>query len=473
MANSKNLVLNKKKPSSKIPPLSKKTPLAQSLQRFLVDFFNCQQLANPQLVVGFSGGLDSSVLLHLLHIASRKIAFKLHAHHVHHGLSPNADTWADFCQQQCRQLNVALTVTKINVDKFNGLGLEAAARKARYLSLQASSADFIVLGHHQDDQAETLLLQLARGAGVKGMAGMAVQDTKRKLLRPLLNVPRITLEAYAKQHKLTWIEDESNTDTQFDRNFMRHFVLPVLKKQYPVIAQTISRSAQHLAQASYLLDDLAQLDAKNCRFDFSEPSKLWLQPLANLSVSRINNCLRWWLSLNNLQMPSAAQLQQVVQQLFDAKADSAIKIKLAQKADAAEKLTLRRYQHFAYIVKDIAPYEPINLLWQNEETLVLPDNSSLFFNKKMGEGLSLRMVNNAELRIKNREGGERFLPELGRPSRDLKVMLQTHAMPPWQRNRLPLIFLDEKLVLIPNIAVDASLKASTNELGLCVDWVRE
>lgn len=460
MANLKNL------------PVSKKTPLSQQINQFLVDVFTSQHLANPQLVVGFSGGIDSSVLLHLLHHARKNLPFKLAAHHVHHGLSPNADVWADFCQEQCSQLNIPFTVTKVIINKNSGLGIEAASREARYLALHSNSTDFIVLAHHQDDQAETLLLQLARGAGVKGLAGMAAIDAKRKLLRPLLNVPRAALEAYAKQHKLAWIEDESNSDTHFDRNFMRHAVLPTLNKQYPAIAQTISRTAQQLAQASHLLDDLAELDAKVCEFDLCEPSKLWLQPLANLSVARINNCLRWWLFQNNLQMPSDAQLRQIVLQLLHAKADSAIKIDVVNKVDSLKKVTLRRYQHFAYVVQDIAPFKPVNLLWQGEEIVVLPDNSYLNFSKKMGEGLNLRSIESTKLRIKNREGGERFQPEMGRPSRDLKVMLQTHAMPPWQRSQLPLIYIDEKLVLIPNIAVDAHLKVSADELGLSVDWVR-
>ena len=460
MANLKNL------------PLSKKTPLLQQINDFLVDVFTSQHLANPQLVVGYSGGLDSSVLLHLLHRARKNLPFKLKAHHVHHGLSPNADAWAGFCQDQCSQLNIALTVTKVIINKNSGLGLEASARAARYQALQTSNNHFIVLAHHQDDQVETLLLQLARGAGVKGLAGMAVIDVKRKLLRPLLNVPRITLEAYAKQHKLTWIEDESNTDTRFDRNFMRHAVLPTLSEKYPAISQTISRTAELLAQASHLLNDLAELDAKNCQFDSCEPNKLWIQPLANLSVARINNCLRWWLFKNNLQMPSTAQLQQIVLQMFNAKVDSSIKIDVVNKVDSLKKTTLRRYQHFAYVVPDVTPYEPINLLWQGEEKLVLPDHSCLNFSKKMGEGLNLRSIENTNLRLKNREGGERFQPVIGRPSRDLKVMLQTHSMPPWQRSQLPLIFMDEKLVLIPSIAVDAHLKASADELGLCVDWVR-
>ena len=235
---------------------SKKLPANKTLQyqlkTFLADIFLSQSLVNPKLVVGFSGGLDSCVLLHLLAECRQTLSFQLQAYHVHHGLSPNADAWADFCQDVCSKLNIPFTLSKVEINRNSGTGLEAAAREARYRALQSSGADFICLAHHQDDQAETLLLQLARGAGVKGLAGMA--GLNKKLLRPLLDVSRVDLERYAKQHQLAWIEDESNIDTKFDRNFMRHEVLPKLEKKYPAIRQTISRAAQHMAVSYTHLD---------------------------------------------------------------------------------------------------------------------------------------------------------------------------------------------------------------------------
>ena len=167
--------------------------LVQQMQQTLENVFISCNVVNPLLAVAFSGGLDSYVLLHVLHAARKNITFQLQAHHVHHGLSVNADYWANFCQSTCHQLNIHLTVSRVSIQNKIGLGFEATARKARYEALTANNADFIVLAHHQDDQAETLLLQLARGAGVKGLAGMAALDINRKLLRPFLNVPRIEL----------------------------------------------------------------------------------------------------------------------------------------------------------------------------------------------------------------------------------------------------------------------------------------
>ena len=449
MANSKKL------PASKV--------LEHRLKVLLVDVFTQKKLANPKLVLAFSGGLDSTVLLHLLAECRKTLSFQLSAQHVHHGLSPNADAWADFCRNFCKQLNIPLTISAVKVNKNNGLGLEATAREARYKTLLSVDADFICLAHHQDDQAETLLLQLARGAGVKGLAGMAA--VSEKLLRPLLYVQRSHLGAYAKQHQLIWIEDESNADTRFDRNFMRHKVLPILEESYPSIRQTLSRSAQHMADANELLDELALIDALQANFDLNKNATISLSTLKNLSESRVNNCLRWWLAQNGLQMPSQQQLQQITQQLMHAKQDAAIKLKVS------ESCTLRRYQNRAYLVQELPQNAPINWLWQGEDVIDLPNKTQLIFSKKMGKGISLRKIENAKLRIKFREGSERFKPQLGRPHRSLKVMLQNIEMPPWQREQLPLIFMDNTLVVIPNIGVDANLQASIDEMGLVVNWI--
>jgi tRNA(Ile)-lysidine synthase len=222
------------------------------------------------------------------------------------------------------------------------------------------------------------------------------------------------------------------------------------------------------------LDELAQMDALQAGFDAKTSttiglSTLSLSTLKNLSENRVNNCLRWWLGQNGLQMPSQQQLQQMSQQLLHAKSDANIALKIS------ENLTLRRYQNRAYLVPQMPPImppnTPINLLWQGEASVILPDNSCLIFTQKMGEGFALNRFKNIKLRIKNREGGERFKPELGRPSRSLKVILQNADMPPWQREQLPLIFMDETLVVIPNIGVDAGLQAGGDEVGLLVTWL--
>ncbi len=451
---------------------SKKLPANKTLQyqlrTFLADIFLSQSLVNPKLVVGFSGGLDSCVLLHLLAECRQTLPFQLQAHHVHHGLSPNADAWADFCRGVCTKLNIPFTLSKVEINRNSGTGLEAAAREARYKALLASGADFICLAHHQDDQAETLLLQLARGAGVKGLAGMA--GLNKKLLRPLLDVPRAVLERYAQQHQLAWIEDESNIDTKFDRNFVRHEVLPKLEKKYPAIRQTIGRAAQHMAEADLLLDELAEMDVANCQSSQHDSRQLALQPLAALSAVRIKNALRWWLAQHACDVPSAAQLQQISQQLLYAKADASVKIKVA------ENLILRRFQGRAYLVKNVpenaedAARSTFSLVWQGERMIILPDQSRLLFSEKQGEGIALQHLETKELMIRYRRGGETIKPEQSRPTRRLNALLQAASIPPWQRERLPLLFIDVDLALLPDIAIDVRYQAKPDEMGLQVIW---
>ena len=443
----------------------KKSSLEHQLKTFLANAFLRQKLLNPKLMLAFSGGLDSCVLLHLLAQAKKNIPFQLAAQHIHHGLSANADDWAAFCQDACHRLNIPFSITHVTANQ-TGLGIEAAAREARYNALLQIDANYILLAHHQDDQAETFLLQLARGAGVKGLAAMPVENGK--LLRPLLDVPRKTLLDYAKQHRLIWVEDESNTNTQFDRNFIRHDILPILQKKYPSICQTISRSAKHMAEANDLLDEIAAQDIEACAVD----SQLNLQHLQQLSPARTYNALRWWLVKCDCNLPSTAQLQQITQQLFNAKTDATVKIKVSNTH------SMRRYRNFVFLLADkILDKIPnnlkvpaINLLWQGEAVVQLPDGSRLLFTQQLGQGFAINRMPNIKLRIKNREGGERFRPDLGRPSRSLKTVLQTCEIPPWQRAQLPLIFMDETLVIIPDIGVDANMQANKDEMGLLASW---
>jgi tRNA(Ile)-lysidine synthase len=276
----------------------------------------------------------------------------------------------------------------------------------------------------------------------------------------LLHVPRKALLEYAQKNKLAWIEDESNADTKLDRNFIRHEILPILAKQYPAIRQTISRSAQHMAQANDLLDEIAEQDVQTCL----QQKTLNLQLLKQISHARIDNALRWWLLQNNCNLPSKAQLQQISQQLFTAKTDASVKIKVSNSH------TLQRYRNCAYIQVNIETAPAMNLLWQGEDVVQLPDGSRLIFTQTLGQGFALNRVPNIKLRIQCRQGGERFRPQAGRPSRSLKTVLQNCEIAPWQRAHLPLIFMDETLVIIPNIGVDASFAADSDELGLLVKW---
>jgi tRNA(Ile)-lysidine synthase len=433
----------------------------QQVLDFLTPVLSSNSQSPVKLCLAFSGGLDSCVLLSALLHAQKKLNFELNAMHVHHGLSPNADAWADFCVESCKVLKVPLQVVHVKVDKKAGLGIEAAARQARYQALLNYDADFIVLAHHQDDQAETFLLQLLRGAGVKGLSAMAAFDAKRRLLRPLLDVCRAEIEAYASDAKLKWVEDESNQDIHYDRNFIRHELTPVLKQRFPSFQTALARSASHMAEASSLLDDLATLDAETCIQD----SRLNLLGLAKLSEARAKNLMRWWLTGLGFSLPSKERLDEILQQLLHAKADATIKLLID-----GQNASLRRYQGFAF-VETVAEVAPIAMVWQGESELSLPDGSKLLFERKLGEGLALDRLGGHKLRIAHRKGGERFKPDLHRPTRTLKHLLQEANMPPWLRDRLPLIYFDDALAVVPDIGVNCLMQATEKELGLVISWI--
>jgi tRNA(Ile)-lysidine synthase len=436
------------------------------IQAQVVQFLNLAlaSKAAPSLLLAFSGGVDSCVLLHALVQAKKTLDVNLQVMHVHHGLSPNADAWADFCANTCAGYQVPFACVKVQVEKGAGLGLEAAAREARYQALLAANADVILLAHHQDDQAETLLLQLLRGAGLKGLSAMASQDAQRSLLRPLLDISRLEIEAYAQAAQLTWIEDESNLDTQYDRNYCRHEVMPVLKARFPAAGATLARSASHMAEAADLLDELAQIDAQICVFE----GRIDVACLSALSLPRAKNLFRWWLLSLHFLAPSKERLDDMLKQLSNAGADATIKIVLNKATDTY----LRRYQGFAYIETNHPEHATeIAMIWQGEAALTMPDGTQLVFERKQGEGLAVDRLGGHKLRIASRQGGERFKPDLARPTRTLKHLLQEANMPPWLRERLPLIYLDDTLAVVPNIGVDCMMQASEQEIGLVVSWL--
>ena len=453
--------------SKKLPANNLAEKKADSLQGhlklFLVSFFKQYNLARPTLLVAYSGGLDSTVLLHAMQQLQSDLPFHLSAMHVHHGLSQHADDWANFCEKNCANLGVPLQQVQVHVEQDAGLGTEAAARAARYQALQATTADFICLAHHQNDQAETLLLQLARGAGVKGLAGMAQVDIKRRLVRPLLTMPHADLVTYANQHQLQWVEDDSNADIAFDRNFIRHVLMPTFNQRYASITKTLARSASHMAEANEMLDELAALDALNA-LD-TEYKTVNVNQLKTLSLARQGNLIRFWLANNQITLPRTALLNQILQQLTSEQADAAIKVKVA------DHWHVMRYQGLAYLVAETTCLAPINLLWQDEPIIILPNLSRLFFTKEIGKGFAFqRGGSDIKLRIKSRQGGEHFKPTLGRPKRHLKAIMQSSHIPPWQRAQLPLIFMDETLVIIPNIGTNAEMEAQSHELGLSARW---
>lgn len=286
-------------------------PLGQALDRSL------HELLTPgkRIAIAFSGGLDSSVLLHLA-AARAANAFALSAIHVNHGLSPHAEAWGEFCRARCAELDIPFTLAKVAVPHASQEGLEAAARRLRYQAFAALDVDHVLLAHHANDQAETLLFNLMRGAGVLGAAGIPPVSGDARYLRPLIGHSREELEVYANAHGLRWIEDESNGNTDFSRNFIRHEVLPVLASRFPAAALNLARSAEYFSEAQDMLDEMARIDLDGV-VDFPVP----VVRLKQLSEARARNVLRYLLAARGLQSPNGKRLSEALRQFVEAGPD--------------------------------------------------------------------------------------------------------------------------------------------------------
>lgn len=264
--------------------------------------------AGQSVVVGYSGGLDSTVLLHAASVMAREADIALSALHVHHGLSSHADDWARACADICQGLGISLTLRRVTVPTDTGEGLESAARSVRHQALAECAADWIILGHHADDQAETVLHNLLRGAGVRGAAG--IPEVRAGILRPLLGIPRDILLGYAQEHQLAWVEDESNSDIHYTRNFLRREILPLISSRFPRARDQLAAAAARFSEAELLLDELATVDLGEVR-EFPVPMSL----LRNLSDARARNILRAMLRWHRVQPPDERRLKEFVRQL--------------------------------------------------------------------------------------------------------------------------------------------------------------
>ena len=281
------------------------------------DFLATRLGPADRLCVGLSGGCDSVVLLHA--VRSLGLTNPLSAVHVHHGLSPNADDWAQFCQVFCARLSVPLTIRHVRVDRGSSSGLEAAARDARYAEFSMVDAELLLLAQHRGDQAETVLFNLLRGSGVIGAAGMPSERRfgAKRLMRPLLDVSRAEIEAYARENTLSWIEDESNADTIFSRNYLRHEALGILERRFPAAEQNLASAARHFGEAAELLDELAAQDWAAA----SDGDTLRMAAVRALSLARLKNLLRYRLRKLGWQVPVAARLEEFARQLHTAGPD--------------------------------------------------------------------------------------------------------------------------------------------------------
>lgn len=410
-----------------------------------------------RLCLALSGGVDSSVLLEVLARLRPRLGFELGAAHVHHGLSPHADAWSESCRDACERLDVGLQVFRVVVDRNHPGGLEAAAREVRHAALVKVAADWLVFAHHQDDQAETVLFRLMRGAGVSGASAMRVcEPGSPGRLRPLLTVRRTLIEAFARAHAIAWVEDESNADPRFSRNYLRHEVLAPLAAAFPRAVPALARAAEHFQAAGELLDELAQIDFEACGGD-----ALRLEPLLGLSDRRLGNLLRWLIRRQNQSPPSAARLNEVVRQLR-AGAGGPIRLTLGALALAVYRGGVR-----LVTLADVAA-QP--LAWRGEASLAW-GRGRIVFEQGVGSGLDRTALASArEIMVRTRWAGLSMRLAPNRPCRTFKNLCQEAGIPAWVRDRLPIMQVDGQAVWIAGVGFAAEWRCSPGQAGLTPNW---
>jgi len=420
--------------------------------------------------VGYSGGLDSHVLLHAMVALQAALApGEVRAIHVNHGLSPHAKAWAEHCQKVCRDLGVSCDVAAVDARPVNGEGPEAAARRARYAAIAQVmvAGDCLVTAHHQDDQAETVLLQLLRGAGPHGLSGMPAHAPfgPGSHARPLLAFTRRSLHHYATVHGLAWIEDESNVNVNLERNYLRHEILPRLRRHWPAASRTLDRAARHSQAAAAMLDAMAQEDL--ARVSGPDPQCLSLVELAALGPARMRNTLRYWLRQRGLPLPGSEHMDQVAAQMFAAPADREPRVSWP----GAE---MRRYRDRLYAFPPAGEFGTDETFpWDITQAMTLPPGGGvLSAREQIGAGVRAELCYSGAVAVCFRKGGERCQPVGAAHSRTLKNLFQERGIPPWVRERTPLVYIGGRLAAVADLWICQPFAARPGERGIVFHWQR-
>jgi len=439
------------------------SPLERTLYETLSKY------GNIDVIVAYSGGVDSQVLLYALAQLrqNKQLVNTITVCHVNHGLSDNALYWQRFAEKECSKLSLMLTVKNVDVKVQAQHSLEALARDARYDALKSlnDKPSLVLTGHHSNDQSETFLLALKRGAGLKGLSAMAVESKlgEHLLVRPLLKTSRQDIVDYAKQHHLDWIEDESNTDTSFDRNFIRKEVMPLLTQRWPGFSKTINRSASHCLAGQELLDELAEQDLAATK---ASETSLNITVLTSLSSARFNNLIRYFLTQHNCLMPSTEQVKQLKVQL-QASDDKTPMVKVGAHY-------FRRFKDAIYLTPD---YDDVSC-WHIEvdlstgvNSLTLPDKlGELFFSSTIvNESNSTAVLlpkDGQRITVRFSHDNPKCLPDYRQHSRSVKKVLQELNIAPWQRKRIAFLYYDNELVSAIGYFVCQPFIAAPNQPSL-------
>ncbi|HSP00343.1 MAG TPA: tRNA lysidine(34) synthetase TilS, partial [Thioalkalivibrio sp.] len=388
--------------------------------------------SHSRLRIALSGGMDSVLLVHVA-AALYANTGRLSAIHVNHQLQPNAGHTEQFCQQLCNRLKVPLEIRRVvvngcaNTDGDSSRGVEEAARNARYRVFEEilTPGELLLMAHHGDDQAETVLFRMLRGSGVAGLGGMPRSRPlgEGALFRPLLDFSRAELRALATENGIDWVEDPSNIDERFDRNFLRQSIMPLLKSRWPSLVNRIAHSARSCREGDELARKLAEIRFQQCA---NERGALGVNKLAELALAEQKNLLRWWIKKHRHESPAIADWEQVLAGFLDAPPDRDPELR-------GPGYVVRRYQGCLYLVP--AP----SAVPSGKPTLV-PDQELAWGEWRLRLTASgNRKMPAPDIRISARAGGERLRTALDGPSKSLKNWLQENNIPPWERARLPLL----------------------------------
>jgi tRNA(Ile)-lysidine synthase len=434
---------------------------------------------SPQtLAVAYSGGLDSSALLHLARRYALDNGIALFAFHIHHGISPNADSWLAHCESECARLGIRLDMRRISVAGRKRDGLEQAARISRYAALgelcRLHRVPLLLTAHHLDDQAETVLLQMLRGSGIAGLGGMENANAAPELLgdpdlivaRPLLGASRNELEQFVASQEIAYIEDESNADPRYTRNALRHQVAPALAEYFSGYQQRLARTAQHAQAARRLLDELAAQDLAACR----DGDRIDLNVLGQLSSDRIDNVLRYWMASRGVRMPATAWLSEMRAQIFEARGD-------AQVCVTHPDCEIRRHRGRIFLVSRLSgadrPLSPVAFRWRGESCMHFPEyGGSVHFDRE-AQGIDSDWLMAQELVIRSRSGGEKLKLAPNRPTRSLKHHYQALNVPAWEREHLPIMLAAGQLLFAAGIGLNWHELPAGGANSVTLRWVQD
>lgn len=423
-----------------------------------------------KILVGFSGGIDSTVLLHALYQLKKNHNSRLiiRAIHIHHGLNKRADAWEQHCAQLCQQWQIPFVCHHVSVDPSEK-GIEAAARDARYQAYREELEinEVLVTAQHLDDQAETFLLALKRGSGPAGLSSMPEslpfigKCGQTQLLRPLLTVSRVDLEAYMQAQQLPWVEDDSNQDDRYDRNFLRLHILPRLTTRWPYISNAIARSASLCAEQESLLDELLQ-ETLEGMMDYR--GGLFIDELQNCSVAKHNALIRRWIGLHQLPMPPFNQLERIWQEVALARQDAEPVCRLGL-------VEVRRYQGALWVVPRIANLAGQQYSWSYPATFELPESLGRL---QVMEGQGQIRPPEPDEKVTVRFGLQGTLNIVGRHrSRSSKKIWQELGVAPWMRERIPLVYYNDQLITAVGCFITPEGFIGDELVGIAIDWQQE